>query len=152
MESKQLRYDRYFMDIAERTAAMSYAEKRKVGCVIVRDNHIIAAGWNGMPCGYPNCCEYVDDAMGELKTRPEVIHAEANAIYWCAKTEIITEGATAYVTLSPCRHCALGLIQSGIKRVVYGELYWNAEKTGLDLLKNAGIEVVRLERTDGGES
>ena len=142
--AKQARYDRYFMDIAERTAVMSYAEKRKVGCVIVRDNHIIAAGWNGMPHGYPNGCEYADEATGELKTRPEVIHAEANAIYWCAKTEIITEGATAYITLSPCKHCALGLIQSGIRRVVYKELYWNDTKTGLDLLRRAGIAVEQL--------
>jgi dCMP deaminase len=141
--SKQARYDRYFMDIAERTAAMSYAEKRKVGCVIVRDNHIIAAGWNGMPAGFPNICEHRDEA-GNLKTNPEVIHAEANALYWCARTEIITEGAICYVTLSPCKHCALGLIQSGISRVVYEEEYWNDDKTGLELLKKAGVTVEKI--------
>jgi len=146
-ESKQARYDRYFMDIAERTAAMSYAEKRKVGCVIVRDNHIIAAGWNGTPHGHSNVCEYKDE-NGELKTKDTVIHAEANALYWCAKTEIITEGATCYITLSPCKHCALGLIQSGIKRIVYKELYWNDEKTGLDLLRQAGIEVEQIAESD----
>ena len=142
-ESKQARYDRYFMDIAERTAAMSYAEKRKVGCVIVRDNHIIAEGWNGQPAHTDNCCEYRDE-NGELKTKDTVIHAEANALYWCARTEIITEGATCYTTLSPCKHCALGLIQSGIKRVVYKELYWNGEKTGLDLLQQAGVLVEQI--------
>ena len=142
-ESKQARYDRYFMDIAERTAAMSYAEKRKVGCVIVRDNHIIAAGWNGQPAHMDNCCEYRDE-NGELKTKDTVIHAEANALYWCARTEIITDGATCYTTLSPCKHCALGLIQSGIKRVVYKELYWNDEKTGLDLLRQADILVEQI--------
>ena len=147
-EQKQARYDRYFMDVARRTALMSYAQKRKVGCVVVRDNHIIAAGWNGMPRGYSNDCEYLDQATGELKTRPEVIHAEANAIYWCAKTEIITQGATVYVTLSPCIHCALGLIQSGVSRVVYEELYWNAEKTGLTLLEKVGIKVDRLALPD----
>lgn len=142
--SKQARYDRYFMDIAERTAAMSYAEKRKVGCVIVRDNHIIAAGWNGQPAHMDNACEYTDE-NGELKTKDTVIHAEANALYWCAKTEIITDGATCYTTLSPCKHCALGLIQSGIKRVVYKELYWNGEKTGLDLLTQAGVTVEQID-------
>lgn len=141
---KRLKYDRYFMDLAKRTAEMSYAEKRKVGCVIVRDEHVIAAGWNGQPTGYrTNKCEYVDE-NGDLKTYPSVIHAEANAIYWCAKTEIITNGATVYITLSPCKHCALALIQSGIVRVVYEEEYWNPDKTGIDLLKEAGIAVDRI--------
>ena len=143
ISEKRIRYDRYFMDLAERTAEMSYAEKKKVGCIIVRDNHIIAAGWNGMPAGFPNVCEYVN-SDGDLKTNPEVIHAEANALYWCAKTEIMTEGATCYVTLSPCKHCALGLIQSGIKRVVYKEQYWNGDKTGLELLQKAGVVVKQL--------
>lgn len=150
-ESKQARYDRYFMDIAERTAAMSYAEKRKVGCVIVRDDHIIAAGWNGQPAHADNCCEYVDE-NGELKTKDTVVHAEANALYWCARTEIITDGATCYTTLSPCKHCSLGLIQSGIRRVVYKELYWNEEKTGLDLLRQAGVKVERLAPPEGSAS
>lgn len=141
--TKQGRYDRYFMDIARRTAEMSYAEKRKVGCVIVRDNHIIAAGWNGQVAGMPNECEYAD-GNGELKTCDTVVHAEANALYWCAKTEIITEGATVYTTLSPCKHCSLGLIQSGVKRVVYAEEYWNPDKTGLDLLRKAGVKTEKL--------
>ena len=142
--TKQDRYDRYFMDVARRTAEMSYAVKKKVGCVITRDNHIIATGWNGQPSGFDNGCEYVD-GNGDLKTLDTVIHAEANAMYWCAKTEIMTQGATAYVTLSPCKHCALGLIQSGIRRVVYGEMYWNEDKTGLDLLEKSGIELEKLE-------
>ena len=142
--TKQDRYDRYFMDVARRTAEMSYAVKKKVGCVITRDNHIIATGWNGQPSGFDNRCEHVD-GNGDLKKLDTVIHAEANAMYWCAKTEIMTQGATAYVTLSPCKHCALGLIQSGIRRVVYGEMYWNEDKTGLDLLEKSGIEVKKLE-------
>ena len=141
------KFDHRYIEMAEIWAKNSYCKRRQVGALIVKDKMIISDGYNGTPSGFENICE---DENGV--TKPYVLHAEANAIYWCAKTEIITEGATAYVTLSPCRHCALGLIQSGIKRVVYGELYWNAEKTGLDLLKNAGIEVVRLERTDGGES
>lgn len=143
--TKQAKYDRFFMDVAKRAAEMSYATKKKVGCVITRDNHIIASGWNGQPAGFPNSCEYVDQ-NGDLKTEDTVIHAEANALYWCAKTEIMTEGATAYITLSPCKHCALGLIQSGIKRVVYGEEYWNREKSGVRLLEDAGMKVERLEQ------
>jgi dCMP deaminase len=141
--TKQQRYDRYFMDLARRTAEMSYAEKKKVGCVIVRDNHIIAAGWNGTPAGLPNECEYIDDS-GYMKTYDTVVHAEANALYWCAKTEIMTEGATVYITLSPCKHCALGLIQSGVKRVVYEEEYWNSDKTGIAMLESVGIKVEKI--------
>lgn len=141
--TKQQRYDRYFMDLARRTAEMSYAEKKKVGCVIVRDNHIIAAGWNGTPAGLPNECEYIDD-NGYMKTYDTVVHAEANALYWCAKTEIMTEGATVYITLSPCKHCALGLIQSGVKRVVYEEEYWNSDKTGIAMLELVGIKVEKI--------
>ena len=149
-DGKQSRYDRYFMDVARRTALMSYAEKRKVGCVMTRDNHIIAAGWNGTPAGMGNECE---DAMpdGSLKTKDTVIHAEANALYWCAKTEIITSGATVYITLSPCKHCALGLIQAGVRRVVYDEEYWNGEKTGIKLLEDAGISVERISKRKTGD-
>jgi len=141
--TKQQRYDRYFMDLARRTAEMSYAKKKKVGCVIVRENHIIAAGWNGTPAGLPNECEYIDD-NGYTKTYDTVVHAEANALYWCAKTEIMTEGATVYITLSPCKHCALGLIQSGVKRVVYEEEYWNPDKSGTAMLESVGIKVEKI--------
>ena len=139
----QIKLDQYFMDIACRTAELSHAIKKKVGCVIARDGRIISIGFNGTPAGFDNCCEYRDE-NGELKTKDTVIHAEANALYWCARTEIITDGATCYTTLSPCKHCALGLIQSGIKRVVYKELYWNGEKTGLDLLRQAGVLVEQI--------
>lgn len=143
----QIKLDQYFMDIACRTAELSHAIKKKVGCVIARDGRIISIGFNGNPAGFDNCCEYKDE-NGELKTKDTVIHAEANALYWCARTEIITDGATCYTTLSPCKHCALGLIQSGIKRVVYKELYWNGEKTGLDLLRQAGVEVEQIAASD----
>lgn len=139
----QIKLDQYFMDIARRTAELSHAIKKKVGCVIARDGRIISIGFNGTPAGFDNCCEYTDE-NGELKTKDTVIHAEANALYWCAKTEIITEDATCYVTLSPCKHCALGLIQSGISRVVYEEEYWNTDKTGLELLKKAGVVVEQI--------
>ena len=144
-DEKQSRYDRYFMDVAVRTAELSHAKKRKVGCVIVKDNRICSIGFNGQPEGFPNECEYTDE-NGDLKTYDTVIHAEANAIYWCAKTNIMTSDATAYVTLSPCKHCALALIQSGVRRVVYLEEYWNREKTGLDLLRDCGVKVEKLEQ------
>jgi dCMP deaminase len=131
------------MDIACRTAELSHAIKKKVGCVIARNGRIISIGFNGTPAGFDNTCEYTDE-NGELKTKDTVIHAEANALYWCARTEIITEGATCYVTLSPCKHCALGLIQSGVSRVVYEEEYWNNDKTGLELLKKAGVTVEKI--------
>ena len=73
-------------------------------------------------------------------------------MYWCARTEIITEGATCYVTLSPCKHCALGLIQSGIARVVYDEEYWNDDKTGLELLKKTGVAVEKIPAVNEGAS
>lgn len=141
--TKRERYDRYFMGVARLTAGMSFASKKKVGCVIVREGRIIATGWNGQPSGFPNACER-EGADGRLVTLDTVIHAEANALFWCAKTEIMAAGATAYVTLSPCKNCALGLIQAGIRRVVYGEAYGNADKTGLELLKEAGVEAEEL--------
>lgn len=140
----QRKYDRYFMDVAYLTSKLSYAEKKKVGCIIVKDNRICATGFNGQPSGLPNVCEYTSET-GELKTYDTVIHAEANALYWCSKTNTTTEGATAYITLSPCKHCSLGLIQAGIRRVVYAEDYWNPNKDGIELLKLSGIKVEKLE-------
>ena len=144
--TKQLKYDWYFMRIAVETANMSYATKKKVGCVIAKDNRIIAAGWNGTPSGCDNVCEYINE-NGELKTKDDVIHAEMNAIFWCAKQKISTKDATIYVTLSPCKNCALGIIQSDIKRVVYLEEYDSINKSGIELLKKHGIIVEKLSET-----
>ena len=144
MSNNRIDLDLFYLKMAYLVSERSTCIRRHVGCVIVRDCRIISIGFNGTPAGFDNCCEYTDE-NGELKTKDTVIHAEANALYWCAKTEIITDGATCYTTLSPCKHCALGLIQSGIKRVVYKELYWNGEKTGLDLLTQAGITVERID-------
>lgn len=127
------------MDIAVRTAAMSLAEKKKVGCVIVRDNRLIAAGWNGTPSGTDNTCEYFDDE-GHIKTRDDVIHAEMNALIYCSKKGIPVENCTAYITLSPCLKCAASLIQSGIKRVVYKEEHTHLD--GLYYLKEIPDMVV----------
>ena len=138
----QDRMDRYFMKVAQLTSELSYAVRKKVGAVLVKDNRIISVGFNGQPKGWSNVCE---DMMpdGTLVTKPTVIHAEANALFWCAKTEIITNGSTMYLTLSPCATCALGLIQSGIKRVVYLDEY--RDLSGIEVLKKSGIEVQKLE-------
>ena len=138
----QDRMDRYFMKVAQLTSELSYAVRKKVGAVLVKDNRIISVGFNGQPKGWSNICE---DVMpdGSLVTKPTVIHAEANALFWCAKTEIITNGSTMYLTLSPCATCALGLIQSDIKRVVYLDEY--RDLSGIEVLKKSGIEVQKLE-------
>lgn len=133
-----------FYGCRETHGGVELCGKEKVGCVIVKDNRICSIGFNGQPSGFPNVCEYTDE-NGELKTYDTVIHAEASAIYWCAKTNTMTDGATAFITLSPCKQCALVLIQAGIKRVVYCEDYWNPNKDGLDLLRKSGIAVEKLD-------
>ena len=138
----QKRLDEYFMKVAQLTAELSYAQRKKVGAVLVKDNRIISIGYNGTPKNWPdNICEEVLDD-GTLKTKSIVVHAESNALFWCSKTEIITEGATMYLTLSPCSTCALAIIQSGIKRVAYLEEY--RDTSGIDILKKVGILVDKI--------
>lgn len=146
---KEERYNKYFMDVALRTAENSYAIRSKVGAVLVCDNRIIATGWNGTPAGFDNCCEekYVKGPSSNdigLKTKATVIHAEANAIYFCAKHGISTEGAILYITLSPCATCALALIQAGIKEVYYLEKY--RDDTGLRILQQANIKIEQITK------
>ena len=138
----QRRMDIYFMKVAQLTAELSYAVRKKVGAVLVKDNRIISIGYNGTPKGWStNVCE--DELPdGSLVTKDIVVHAEANALFWCSKTEIITNGATMYLTLSPCATCALGLIQSGIKRVVFLEKYRNT--AGIEVLQKAGVKVEQI--------
>ena len=136
---RELQYDKTYIKIADCVSELSYGKRAKVGCVIVSEGgQIISHGWNGTPTGFDNCCEYVGED-GELHTKPEVLHAESNAISKCAKWHSSTEGATLYVTLSPCFDCAKMIIQSGIKRVCYEEIY--RDSTGLDFLKQNNIEV-----------
>ena len=138
----QERMDKYFMKVAQLTAELSYAIRKKVGAVIVKDNRIVSIGFNGTPKHWPdNICEETLP-NGSLKTKSIVVHAEANALFWCSKTEIITDGATMYLTLSPCATCALGIIQSGIKRVVYMEEYRDVQ--GIEVLKKAGVVVNKM--------
>ncbi len=136
-DNKQEILDRRYMRMAEIWAENSYCNRRKVGALIVKDKMIISDGYNGTPAGFENICE---DDNGI--TKPYVLHAEANAITKIARSSNSSEGATLYVTASPCIECAKLIIQSGIKRVVYAEKY--RLEDGLELLKRANIELVYL--------
>ena len=129
-----------YMRIAQIAAERSYAKPLKVGCVIVKNHSIISFGWNGMPTGYDNCCEMEVD--GKLVTRPEVQHAELNAIAKLAENGYSSKDAAIFITHSPCIHCALLIQKCGISQVFYHELYRSRE--GLDFLERAGIKVTQL--------
>lgn len=135
---KQHELDMRYMRMANIWAENSYCERRKVGALIVKDKMIISDGYNGTPSGFENICE---DENGF--TKPYVLHAEANAITKIARSGNSSQDATMYVTASPCIECAKLIIQSGIRRVVYGEKYRLTD--GIELLERAGIEVVYLE-------
>lgn len=134
---KQLQLDRRYLRMAEIWAENSYCQRRRVGAIIVKDKMIISDGFNGTPSGFENVCE---DENGI--TKPYVLHAEANALTKVARSNNSSDGATLYVTSSPCLECSKLIIQSGIKRVVYNEKYRLCD--GLDLLERAGIECVQL--------
>ena len=125
------------MRMASIWAENSYCERRKVGALVVKDKMIISDGYNGTPSGFENVCEDESNV-----TKPYVLHAEANAITKIARSNNNSEGATLYVTASPCIECAKLIIQAGIKRVVYGEKYRLTD--GIDLLERAGIIVEYL--------
>ena len=129
-----------YMRIAQIAAERSYAKRLKVGCVIVKNHSIISFGWNGMPTGYDNCCEMEVD--GKLVTRPEVQHAELNAIAKLAENGYSSKDAAIFITHSPCIHCAKKKKKCGISQVFYQELYRSRE--GLDFLERAGIKVTQL--------
>jgi len=131
--SKQNEFDKRYLQMARIWAENSYCKRRKVGAIIVKNRMIISDGYNGTPEGFENICE--DE---ENKTKPYVLHAEANAITKVAKSNNSSEGSTLYITASPCMECAKLIIQSGIKRVVFSELYNKDE--GLKLLEKAKIE------------
>ncbi len=133
--------DKTYMNMARELAKLSHAQRRKVGCLIVKDTHIISEGLNGTPRGFDNSCEYVDH-VDHYYTKPEVLHAESNAITKLARSTNSSEGATLYVTCCPCFDCAKLIIQSGIERVVYDEPYSKGD--GLTLLKKAGVKVEKL--------
>ena len=131
------KFDKRYMRMATIWAENSYCERRKVGAWVVKNQTIISDGYNGTPAGFENVCEDANNV-----TKPYVLHAEANAITKIARSNNNSEGATLYVTASPCIECAKLIIQAGIKRVVYGEKYRLTD--GIDLLERAGIIVEYL--------
>ena len=138
--------DRRYLRMARIWAENSYCLRRQVGAIIVKDKMIISDGYNGTPVGFENVCENEDGL-----TKPYVLHAEANAITKVARSNNSSEGATMYITASPCLECAKLIIQSGMRRVVFSELYRITD--GIDLLERAGIECVHIPddepRSDG---
>ena len=135
---KQEQYDRRYLEMAAIWAQNSYCKRRQVGALIVKEKMIISDGYNGTPAGFENICE-----DKEYKTKPYVLHAEANAITKVAKSNNSSEGAALYVTQGPCIECAKLIIQSGIKRVIYCNKYHTED--GIKLLKRAKVEVLYLE-------
>ena len=138
MEDRSLELDKRYLRMAKIWSENSYCQRRKVGALIVKDKMIISDGYNGTPSGFENICE---DEHGV--TKPYVLHAEANAITKIARSNNNADGATLYVTDSPCIECSKLIIQAGIKRVVYAREYRLSD--GIDLLKRAGIEVERMD-------
>ena len=134
---KQLTLDKRYIRMASIWAENSYCTRRQVGALIVKNQRIISDGYNGTPSGFENVCEDENNV-----TKPYVLHAEANAITKIARSNNNSEGATLYVTASPCIECAKLIIQAGIKRVVYGEKYRLTD--GIDLLERAGVTVEYL--------
>lgn len=130
--------DQRYLKMAAIWSLNSYCKRRKVGALLVKDKMIISDGYNGTPAGFENVCEDENN-----RTKPYVLHAEANAITKVAKSGNSSDGATMYVTSSPCLECAKLIIQAGIKRVVYTENYHSED--GINLLNRAGIEVRNIE-------
>ena len=147
------------MKVAEAYSELSHARRLKVGAIVTKDDRVISIGYNGTPAGWDNNCEievrnefeyYVDNggekytgATIDLLTKDEVIHAEANAILKVARSTQSCEGATLYITLSPCKECSKLIHQSGIKRVVYLDEY--KDTSGVDFLRKAGVEAEHLQ-------
>ncbi len=138
MEEKIIQLDKRYMRMARIWAENSYCERRKVGALLVKDKMIISDGYNGTPSGFENKCEDENNV-----SKPYVLHAEANAISKVARSSNSSDGATLYVTASPCIECSKLIIQAGITRVVYGEKYRIMD--GVELLQRAGVEVIFLE-------
>lgn len=134
---KQEILDKRYLRMATIWAENSYCERRKVGAILVKDKMIISDGYNGTPAGFENVCE---DELGA--TKPYVLHAEANAITKVARSNNSSDGSTLYVTASPCVECAKLIIQAGITRVVFNDLYRLTD--GVDLLRRAGVQCVHI--------
>ena len=137
-QRKQALLDYRYLRMARIWAENSYCKRRQVGALLVKDKMIISDGYNGTPSGFENNCEDED-----FKTKPYVLHAEANAITKVAKSNNSSENATLYVTSSPCLECSKLIIQAGINRVVFSDSY--RLNDGIELLKRASIEVVQID-------
>jgi len=140
----------YFMDVAERTSQLSHAIRLKVGAIIVKDGRIISIGYNGMPAGWENNCEdqtYEDDGFHiRLTTKPEVLHAETNAISKLARSTEAGDNSTLFCTHAPCIDCAKLIYQSGISSVYYRDTY--RDDSGLIFLEKSGVNVSRYAIQD----
>ena len=140
-DEKQNQLDQRYLRMARIWAENSYCQRRQVGALVVKDKMIISDGYNGTPSGFENVCEDESNV-----TKPYVLHAEANAITKLARSSNNSEGATLYVTASPCLECSKLIIQSGIRRVVYGEEYRLSD--GIDLLRRANIDIKFINLTE----
>ena len=172
MENKQLEIHKRYLKMAFIWATNSKATRLKVGALLVKNNAIISDGYNGTPSGFSNCCEKPVDEHGNItedefkdldelneyveiwgkdsvKTKPEVLHAESNAITKIARSAASSEGATMYITDAPCFQCSKLIIQSGIKEVVYARSY--RDESGINLLRKAGVTVTHVP-IDGWEN
>ena len=139
-----------YMKVAKVFSELSTAQRLHVGAIVVKDNRIISLGYNGMPSGWSNQCEYETYETTDtgkthitLKTRPEVLHAEMNALMKLARSTESGEGGSMFITHSPCMDCAKGIYQSGIKKVYFGEHY--RDTAGLDFLKKCSIGVEQID-------
>jgi len=135
------------LDVATRYSELSKARRLKVGAIVVKDDRIISIGYNGTPPGWDNNCEHEflnEDGSVTLKTKPEVIHAEMNALMKLARSHESGDGATMFITHAPCAECAKHIIASGVKAVYYGEQY--RDDLGVKFLSQGGIQVQKLER------
>lgn len=135
---KQLQYDIAYLRMAKEWSKLSYCKRKQVGALIVKDKMIISDGYNGTPTGFENICED-DDGI----TKWYVLHAEANAILKIASSTNSAQGATLYITMSPCKECSKLIHQAGIKRVVYYDHY--KDGAGIDFLKKAGVSITHIE-------
>ncbi|MDB4334601.1 deaminase [bacterium] len=129
--------DIVYMNIAGEVSQLSKCSRKKVGAIIVKDNNILSFGYNGTPSGFCNTCEE------DNKTKWSVLHAESNAIVKVAKSTNSSSGSTLYCTLSPCKDCSKLIIQAGIIKVVYKEVYEGSTE-GLDLMKESGIKIIKI--------
>jgi len=136
------KYQKAHMRAAHIYGELSHARRLKVGALIVKDDRIISIGYNGMPSGWDNNCE-LENEDGSLKTKPEVLHAETNALAKLARSTESGDSADLFVTHSPCLDCAKLIFQSGIKRVFYANAY--RDNAGLDFLQASGVEVQKID-------